>query len=146
MRINSSSEYAMRVMYQLARSDGSSPVTAERLAQLENIPRDYVDQILLRLRRAGLIQSRRGTAGGYVLAAPAGKISAANVMRAVDGRIFEDICQSYSSGETMCRHTGGCSIRPVWLRLAYLVEGYLEKVTLDQLLDESRIVKLVKMT
>lgn len=144
MRINSSSEYAMRVMYQLARADEGSPVTADKLAQLENIPRDYVDQILLRLRRAGLIQSRRGTAGGYVLAVPPEKISAADVMRAVDGRVFEDLCESYSSGETMCRHTGACSIRPIWLKLASLVEGYLENVTLDQLLDESQIVKLIK--
>lgn len=140
-KISSSAEYAARIMVRLAASDGAGPLSAETIAAAENIPRDYVDQILLRLRRAGLAASRRGAAGGYLLARPPSGITMGMILRAVDEGVFEEVCGRFAEGHQRCTHTGTCGIRPVWLRLADLVEGFLDGVTLAQLLSPEPCVE-----
>ena len=134
MRITSSSEYAMRIMVRLARASVLHTLTAKELSEGENIPRDYVDQILMRLRRAGLVTSHRGAGGGYGLASDPSKVFVADSILAVEGQIFEDVCEKYSGGNSACGHQGGCSIGSVWSKLGLLVEDYLKKVPLSQLL------------
>ena len=137
MKITSSIEYATRLMVALARAYGRVPVRAERLAESESAPADYVNQLLLRLRRAGLVVSHRGTGGGYSLSRPPSEVTIGAVARAVQGRIFEGVCKKYAAGEKDCRHQGGCSISPVWKRLSDLVERYCESVSLADILRES---------
>lgn len=138
MKITSSVEYATRLMTTLARSHGSAaPVSAERLAESDNVPADYVSQLLVKLRRAGLVESQRGSAGGYRLSRPPALITLADVVRAVDGEVFEDVCGRYEKGERDCRHQAGCSILPVWGRLGALVTRYFEGVTLAAIVAET---------
>lgn len=136
MKITSSIEYATRLMVSLARSRGQHPVPAERLASSENVPVDYVNQLLLRLRRAGLVESHRGTAGGYSLSREPALITLGEIVRAVDGEIFEDVCRKYGAGDRDCRHQGQCSISPVWKQLGLLIERYFESVTLAGILEQ----------
>ncbi|HVA66288.1 MAG TPA: Rrf2 family transcriptional regulator [Elusimicrobiota bacterium] len=136
MKISSSTEYAARLMAVLARSQSEASVSAERLSALENIPADYVNQILLKLKRAGLVESRRGQGGGYALARAPQGVTLGQIMRAVEGRIFEGVCEKYESGERDCRHQSRCAISPVWRKLAVLVESYLDGVTLAQIMEE----------
>jgi len=138
MRISASTEYGARILVQLARSRNGAALNAERLSALENIPRAYVDQILLRLKRAGLVESQRGVQGGHKLAKAPSEITIGMMIRAVEGSIFEDVCGKYSSGDHQCAHTSGCDIKPVWRRLTQLVEDYLDHLTLEQLLTESK--------
>ena len=105
MKITSQAEYATRLMVALARVWGAATLTADKLSEGENVPVDYVNQILLRLRRAGLVESRRGTSGGYSLARDPGLVSVGQVMRAVDGAIFEDVCRKYEGGESDLQET-----------------------------------------
>ncbi|MBI5247201.1 MAG: Rrf2 family transcriptional regulator [Elusimicrobia bacterium] len=136
MRITSSIEYATRLMVTLAAEHGGAPVPAERLAETDNVPADYVSQILVKLRRAGLVTSHRGSAGGYALSKPPDEITIAQVVRAVDGAVFEDVCERFDAGSKDCRHQGQCSISPVWTKLGDLVTGYFESVTLAAILKE----------
>lgn len=136
MRITSSVEYATRLMTALAREHGGAPASAEKLAASDNIPVDYVSQLLVKLRRAGLIESRRGSTGGYVLSKPPSDITLGDVVRAVDGEVFEDVCGKYQKGTKDCRHQGDCSISPVWKKLGVLVTQYFEGVTLGDILEE----------
>ena len=135
MRITSSSEYAVRIMVQLARRYGGETVTAKGLSDHENIPKDFVDQILLRLRRAGLVGSRRGVRGGFVLSREPTRVNVAAIMSAVDGGILEEVCQKYSEGDVCCCHQDDCGIRPVWVRLASVMEEFLKQVSLAQLVE-----------
>lgn len=137
MRISSSVEYGMRVMVTLARQPEGGRLSAESLSESENIPKDYVDQILQRLRRSGLVLSVRGAAGGYTLAKEPTAIRVGDVVRALETRIFEEPCERYSGGEKDCHHQTGCGIRPVWEKLGRLVEEYFDGVTLDRLLEET---------
>ena len=136
MKITSSIEYAVRLMVTLARENGKTSCSAERLADADNVPTDYVSQILVKLRRAGLVTSRRGSAGGYVLARKPAEITLAAVVRAVDGAVFEDVCEKYDGGSKDCHHQDRCSISPVWSRLDGLVTRYFEGVTLAAILEE----------
>ncbi len=136
MRITSSIEYATRLMVTLAAEHGKAPVPAEKLAETDNVPADYVSQILVKLRRAGLVTSHRGSAGGYELAKKPAEISLSEVVRAVDGAVFEEVCERFDGGSKDCRHQGACSISPVWNRLGDLVTKYFESVTLASILDQ----------
>ena len=123
-------------MVTMAREYGRAPCPAERLADGDNIPGDYVSQILVKLRRGGLVVSRRGSTGGYVLSRRPDEITLGQVVRALDGDIFEDVCEKYDGGRKDCRHQEHCSISPVWRRLGDLVTGYLESVTLASILAQ----------
>ena len=136
MRITSSIEYATRLMVTLASEYGTAPVPAERLAAADNVPGDYVSQLLVKLRRAGLVTSHRGSAGGYSLSRTPAEITIAQVVRAVDGAVFEEVCERYEAGTKDCRHQGQCAISPVWTKLGELVTQYFESVTLAEILEQ----------
>ena len=151
LKISSSVEYGSRIVVHLASQKADDPLTAEKLASAENIPRDYVDQILMRLRRADIVVSRRGASGGYLLARDAKDISVGSVMRAVDDGVFESICEKYADGDQACAHTDECGIRPVWQRLAALVEEFLNQVSITELCEseasvETRVAQLFGQT
>ena len=141
LKISSSVEYGSRIMVHLASKGDDSPSTAESISASENIPRDYVDQLLMRLRRANLILSKRGARGGYLLARPVKEISVGNVMRAVDDAVFESICEKYAEGTLACSHSSECGIRPVWKTLAVLVEKFLDQVSILELQGKESFVE-----
>lgn len=136
MKITSSIEYATRLMTTLSRAHGQAPLPAERLAETDNVPSDYVSQLLVKLRRAGLVTSHRGSTGGYALSRNPAEITLGQVVRAVDGDVFEDVCEKFNGGAKDCRHQGSCAISPVWQRLGTLVTQYFESVTLASILNE----------
>ncbi|HAH06229.1 MAG TPA: transcriptional regulator [Elusimicrobia bacterium] len=142
MRISSSVDYAVRVMVRLSKTAESATLSAEKLSEAEGIPRDFIDQLLLKLRRAGLVLSRRGAQGGYALAQPASAITLGMVMRAVDERVVDVVCDRFVRRRQECRHSCGCGIRPVWRRLAALVEDFLDQVSVaDAAKTEGRASK-----
>ena len=136
MKITSSMEYATRLMVSLARSYGQQAVTADRLSFSEAVPVDYVNQLLLRLKRAGLVSSHRGSGGGYALSRAPGNVSLGQVLRAVEGKIFEDVCEKYASAQKDCHHQAHCGISPVWRKLGKMIEDYFDGITLSQLTEE----------
>lgn len=136
MKITSSIEYATRLMVTLAAEHGKAPLPAERLAEIDNVPADYVSQILVKLRRAGLVTSHRGSAGGYSLSRVPRDITLEQVVRAVDGAVFDDVCVRYDAGSKDCRHQGHCAISPVWTKLGEIVTRYFEGVTLAAILEQ----------
>jgi Rrf2 family protein len=137
MKITSSMEYATRLMVGLARARAQTAVSAEKLSTSENVPVDYVNQLLLRLRRAGLVESRRGTMGGYAISRDPAQITLGQVLRAVEGKIFEDVCEKYTGAKRDCRHQGSCGISPVWQRLGAMIDAYFDGITLAQLAQET---------
>lgn len=89
MDISARADYAVRAMLTLAAAEGGSPTSVVRLAGEQDLPRKFLEAILADLRRAGLVTSRMGAAGGYVLARPADRICVGDVIRAVDGPLAE---------------------------------------------------------
>ena len=85
MRISAKVDYAVRAVVELAAADGEKPVKAERIATAQGIPLNFLENILGELRHAGIVRSHRGAEGGFRLAKPAGELTVADVIRAVEG-------------------------------------------------------------
>lgn len=85
MRIGAKTDYALRAALELAAADGDRPMKAETIANAQQIPPRFLEKILNDLRRAGIVDSRRGVEGGHLLAAPADQIYVADIIRAIDG-------------------------------------------------------------
>lgn len=141
MRITTLAEYGVICALHLARRASEGPVTGRELAEFERLPADYVEQILLRLRRAGLVRSTRGARGGYALARPAEQISIRDVIEASETTTFDLHCVSHPVGEERCSSSQTCSIRPVWLLLQRKIDDVLAGVRLSDLLAEEGEVR-----
>ena len=126
MRTTAKADYAVRAAIELAAA-GDGPVTAEAVASAQEIPLNFLENILVELKRAGIVESRRGSAGGYLLARPAAEITVADVIRAVEGPlanvrgISPDVLVYSGSAERM---------RDVWVALRASIRSVLERVTL----------------
>jgi Rrf2 family protein len=116
-------------------------VTGRDIAAKERLPGDYVEQILLRLRRADIVKSTRGARGGYALARPANEISVRDVIAASELATFELHCVSHPVEEARCSASHDCSIRPVWVMLQQKIDDVLESVRLSDLLADERVVR-----
>jgi Rrf2 family protein len=138
MRVTTWTEYSLIITLHLAKRGrtGSGPVAARELADSERLPADYVEQILLRLRRAGLVESVRGAKGGYYLAKEPSLISVRDVMTASEHQTFEINCETHPVDAERCSPDAGCSIRPVWHALQQRVNDLLASISLADLMKE----------
>ncbi len=116
-------------------------MTGRELAARERLPADYVEQILLRLRRADVVRSTRGAHGGYVLARPADRVSVRDVIAASELGTFDLHCVTHPVDEERCSASHHCSIRPVWMLLQQKIDDVLEGVHLADLLAEESVVR-----
>jgi Rrf2 family protein len=148
MRVTTWTEYSLIIALHLARRgrEAGAPVAARELAELERLPADYVEQILLRLRRADLVESVRGARGGYFLGRDPASITVRDVMTASEHQTFEMNCDSHPVDAERCAPSSGCSIRPVWLALQRRVDDLLSSITLADLLKEQPTPELVSLT
>ena len=133
MRITTWGEYGLIVSLTLARRAGEGPVAARELAEQQRLPHDYVEQILLRLRRAGLVESVRGAKGGYHLARPAHAVTVKDVMDASEHATFEVNCDRHPVSQDRCSRDASCSIRPVWRMLEQRINELLSGISLADL-------------
>jgi Rrf2 family protein len=141
MRITTWAEYGLICALHLARRAEEGPITGREIAGQERLPADYVEQILLRLRRAGIVSSTRGAHGGYMLARSAEEISVRDVIAASEHTTFDLHCVSHPVGEERCSASQNCSIRPVWVLLQQKIDGVLESVHLADLLEQESVVR-----
>ena len=103
MMFSSKAEYGVRVMVHLARHGTGDPVPLAEIAEHDGMPLAYLEHLAARLRKAGLVDSRRGSRGGYMLARPAGRITMAEVVEALEGSIAPIECISESAdGSVVC--------------------------------------------
>ena len=149
MRVTTWTEYSLIIALHLAKRGKAAPepVAARELAEIERLPADYVEQILLRLRRAGLVESVRGARGGYHLAKAPAAITVFDVMIASEHQTFEINCSTHPVDAERCSPGSACSIRPVWHALQARVDELLRGITLADLLkDQPAPLELVSIS
>jgi len=130
VRISAKADYAVRAMAELAAAEPNKPVKAEALAASQDIPRNFLDNILSELRASGLVRTLRGPEGGSMLARPADEITVAEVLRAVEGPLAAVRCTRPEGLE----YPGAASRLPeVWVALRANLRAVLEEVTLADL-------------
>ncbi len=141
MKLSSQEEYGLRCLLQLARAGEAASLTIAEMSEREGISAPNVAKIMRILRRAGLVTSTRGKAGGYTLARPAADVKALDVLAALGGRLFDtEFCDRHAGVESHCLNTRDCSIRPVLRGLQQAVDHVLGELTLASLLpSESEV-------
>jgi Rrf2 family transcriptional regulator, cysteine metabolism repressor len=139
MMFSTKAEYGVRVMTHLARHNGDDPVPLSSIADTEGLPLAYLEHLVQRLRRAELVESRRGAHGGYSLARPAKDISMAEVVKALEGEIAPIECISADAdGGLVCMREGEpghdpCPTKLLWTRVQGSIVRTLSDMTLADL-------------
>jgi Rrf2 family transcriptional regulator, cysteine metabolism repressor len=147
MMFSTKAEYGVRVMVELARRDGGEPVPLAEIAAHDGLPLAYLEHLVARLRKAALVESRRGSRGGYMLARPANEITMAEVVEALEGSIAPIECISQASdGSIVCSREIGahppkagatahaCPTKLLWTRVRFSIVNTLRETTLADLL------------
>ncbi|NQY57138.1 MAG: Rrf2 family transcriptional regulator [Ilumatobacteraceae bacterium] len=133
MRISTRGDYACRALLSLAlHADEGGPTSVRDIADRTALPQPYLEQILLALKGAGLVRSKRGVGGGYVLARLPAEIKLSEIVSAVDGPItLGDFGQPHQDGA--CDHEGQCVLLQIWDLAGEHMRTYLDSYTLDQI-------------
>jgi Rrf2 family cysteine metabolism transcriptional repressor len=142
MMFSTKAEYGVRVMVELARRAGEDPIPLAEIAAHDGLPLAYLEHLVARLRKAGLVDSRRGSRGGYLLARPASEITMAEVVEALEGSIAPIECISEASdGSIVCSRESSqshvCPTKKLWTRVRFSIVATLRETTLADLLEPS---------
>ncbi len=130
MRITAKADYAVRAALELAAAAGGDPVKGEQIAKAQDIPLQFLEQILLELKHARLVQARRGARGGYWLARPPEEITVADVIRAVEG----PLANIHESAPEDLHYEGAAErLRDVWVAVRHNLRAVLETINLAEL-------------
>jgi Rrf2 family transcriptional regulator, cysteine metabolism repressor len=144
MMFSTKAEYGVRVMVHLAGRDDGQPVSLGSIADAEGLPLAYLEHLVQRLRRAELVESRRGAHGGYTLARPAEDITMAQVVEALEGEIAPIECISADAdGALVCAREGAspCPTKLLWTRVQGSIVRTLTDMTLADLVVRPKIAK-----
>lgn len=138
MRVSTRGDYASRALLSLAlHAEGEGPTSVRDIAERTGLPQPYLEQILLALKGAGLVRSKRGVGGGYVLARSAGEISLGQIVSAVDGPIVAgDFGRPHEDGA--CDHEGQCVLLSVWADVGEHMRSHLDSFTLEDMVARAR--------
>ena len=130
MKLSTRGKYGLYAMYYLALHAGEGPQTLQSISTM-GVPKQYLEQLLGNLRRAGLVSTVRGAQGGYQIAREPAEVSLRDIIDAVEGPIELSEC---TSAEPNCQRSGTCPVRWVWQRVSDSINAELEKIHLSDML------------
>ncbi|HVB06668.1 MAG TPA: Rrf2 family transcriptional regulator [Acidimicrobiales bacterium] len=136
--VSTRGDYASRALLSLAlRVDENGPTSVRDIAERTGLPQPYLEQILLALKGAGLVRSKRGVGGGYVLARASDEITLGAIVSAVDGPIVVgDFGEPHQNGA--CDHEGQCALLAVWSEVGEHMRHHLDSFTLADMVARAR--------
>ncbi len=136
MKLSTKGKYGLRALIDLALYSEHEAVSISSISQRQNISESYLEQLVAKLRKAGLVRSIRGAQGGYRLARPADTISVGEILRALEGDLRAVECGALTSEG--CEDADLCVTRYVWQRINESIAHTVDEMMLDQLVEESR--------
>ena len=140
MRLTTKGRYAVTAMLDLAIHRGSGPIALADIAQRQGISLSYLEQLFSRLRKRSLVSSVRGPGGGYNLARSASKIHIAEVISAVDENVDATRC----GGAHNCQNEGPCLTHDLWQDLSRRISEYLDRISLQDLMDRKGVQEVAR--
>ena len=145
MQVSAKADYALRAAAELARAaaEETGPLKGERISEEQEIPKKFMENILLDLKHSGLVRTQRGAAGGYWLARPAEEITLADIIRAVEG----PLANIRGEWPEAVEYTGAAKpLTEVWIAVRANLRAVLETVTLAGLVEGSLPAPVEKLT
>ena len=138
MKVSTRGDYASRALLSLALHGADhGPTSVRDIAERTALPQPYLEQILLALKGAGIVRSKRGVGGGYVLARPAEEITLGQIVSAVDGPIVVgDFGEPHQNGA--CDHEGQCVLLAVWAEVGHHMRSHLDSFTLADMVERAQ--------
>lgn len=133
MMISTRGRYALRVLIDLAQHEDAGYISLKEISGRQGLSVKYLEAIVPALCKGGLLRSQRGKDGGYLLARAPARISVGEVIRLTEGKLAPVSC--LECGENTCEEAERCLTLPMWERLDGLIGGYLESVTIQDILD-----------
>jgi len=128
MKISTRAQYGLRAMIYLAKNNGTS---LKEISTKESIPFDYLEKILSRLEKTGLLKAKRGATGGYFLARAPQRIKIGEIVRAAEGKMILVKCVE---GKHLCLRAKECLARNIWQKTQAALDSALDSVTLSELI------------
>jgi Rrf2 family iron-sulfur cluster assembly transcriptional regulator len=141
MRLTTLSRYGTRALFDIAYYGQGEAVRASEIAKRQQISLNYIGQIFLKLKRAGLIKSHRGRSGGYVLSSAPEDVTLLSIIEAVEGPITLVSC---ANGHKDCTFVESCVTHDIWVEASQMMEGYFGDITLKDLMDQGRLLGLAR--
>jgi Rrf2 family transcriptional regulator, cysteine metabolism repressor len=135
MKVSTRGEYGVRAMVALASHYGSGPMSIATIARESSVPYAYLEQLIAPLRKAGLVESKRGAQGGYLLTRSPENVRIGEVYRVMEGPVAPMDCVSEDISEQTCPLIDGCQTRPVWLKVRDSIVEAIDSGTLADLIN-----------
>ncbi len=135
MKLSTKGKYGVRALFEVARHYGQGPLSIKEIAARQKISLSYLEQILHRLAKAGIIESVRGPHGGYVLARKPAEVTIGDVVRSLEGPIALSHCLEPGFGKE-CYQADDCVARMVWTRVGEKIEEALDSISFEHLLQQ----------
>jgi Rrf2 family protein len=137
MKLSTKGKYGVRAVFEIARHYGNGPISIKEIAERQGISFSYLEQILHKLAKAGLIDSVRGPAGGYLLARQPSELTIGDIVRVLEGPIALSHC--LEPGESAdCYQADDCVARMVWAKVGAKIEEALDSISFNDLLQRKQ--------
>lgn len=133
MKLSTKGRYGISAMFDLALHYGCGPQTVKAIAERQNVPEAYLEQLIAPLRKAGLVQSTRGAQGGYMLTRPPQEVTIGEILRASEGSIAPAQCVL-----DPCENADGCVMHILWTKLYKGINGVFDGITLGDMLQDAQ--------
>jgi Rrf2 family iron-sulfur cluster assembly transcriptional regulator len=139
MRLTTKSRYGTRLVLDLGVYGADKPVPLKDVSNRQNISLKYLEQLTVKLKKAGLIKSQRGAAGGHMLAKPPAEITIGMIVRTLEGKIqITDCAEDQRNTCGVCNKAGDCLSRWVWIEASNAMFDCLDNITVEQLLNMAK--------
>lgn len=141
MKLSTKGRYGLRAMIDLADYSEEMPQSIANIAGRQSISDSYLEQLMAKLKKAKLVESIRGSQGGYVLARPSGEISVGDILRALEGDLSPVNCSGIK-GDAGCQGSKSCVTKSVWKRIDDSIQNAVDSISLKELVEDNRKLRL----
>jgi Rrf2 family protein len=141
MKLSTKGRYGLRAVLDLAVNAEEEAVALSQIAERQGISMNYLEQLIAKLKKAGIVNGIRGAQGGYKLALPAEKISIGDILRALEGDLNPVDCSEVITGESSCSNSDLCVTKYVWKRISDSINDAVDGIMLSELVAESKKVQ-----
>lgn len=141
MKLSTKGRYGLRAVIDLAIHMDEEAIALSQIAERQGISTNYLEQLIAKLKKAGIVNSIRGAQGGYVLAKPAEEISVGAILRALEGDLNPVDCSEVTQGDSPCSNSDLCVTKYVWKRISDSINDAVDGIMLSELVAESRKVQ-----